>query len=65
MRQQQDEPGRFSICSRQAAVVHLSGLGGYLKILSASADNLEIFESIYHEGMEPDDWVPEYLERAI
>nr|UVX22574.1 hypothetical protein [Escherichia coli] len=22
MRQQQDEPGRFSICSRQAAVVH-------------------------------------------
>ena len=27
--------------------------------------NLEIFESIYHEGMEPDDWVPEYLERAI
>ncbi|AUA54372.1 hypothetical protein CWQ24_30185 (plasmid) [Klebsiella pneumoniae] len=23
MRQQQDEPGRFSICSRQAAVVHL------------------------------------------
>ena len=36
-----------------------------MKILSASADNLEIFESIYHEGMEPDDWVPEYLERAI
>ncbi|EFI7269152.1 hypothetical protein BB078_004680 [Escherichia coli] len=24
MRQQQDEPGRFSICSRQAAVVHES-----------------------------------------
>ncbi|TZG30056.1 hypothetical protein F0A05_11410 [Salmonella enterica subsp. enterica serovar Typhimurium] len=24
MRQQQDEPGRFSICSRQAAVVHKS-----------------------------------------
>ncbi|EMU57970.1 hypothetical protein ECMP0209401_5157 [Escherichia coli MP020940.1] len=23
MRQQQDEPGRFSICSRQAAVVHV------------------------------------------
>ncbi|RXA98722.1 hypothetical protein EO241_29570, partial [Escherichia coli] len=22
VRQQQDEPGRFSICSRQAAVVH-------------------------------------------
>lgn len=47
------------------ATLDLSGLGGYLKILSASADNLEIFESIYHEGMEPDDWVPEYLERAI
>ncbi|HBK3267752.1 TPA: ST-I family heat-stable enterotoxin [Escherichia coli] len=24
VRQQQDEPGRFSICSRQAAVVHSS-----------------------------------------
>ncbi|EPS5162955.1 hypothetical protein ACVFAC_004614, partial [Shigella flexneri] len=23
VRQQQDEPGRFSICSRQAAVVHI------------------------------------------
>ncbi|MBZ8722354.1 hypothetical protein H5S92_28215, partial [Escherichia coli] len=23
VRQQQDEPGRFSICSRQAAVVHM------------------------------------------
>ncbi|MCQ7398263.1 hypothetical protein NP087_23790, partial [Salmonella enterica] len=25
VRQQQDEPGRFSICSRQAAVVHVGG----------------------------------------
>ncbi|MDC3490829.1 hypothetical protein IXW31_22300 [Escherichia coli] len=25
MRQQQDEPGRFSICSRQAAVVQQAG----------------------------------------
>ncbi|MDI4377071.1 hypothetical protein, partial [Escherichia coli] len=30
VRQQQDEPGRFSICSRQAAVVHaaFSGMQG-------------------------------------
>ncbi|EDX9808425.1 hypothetical protein GR452_004638 [Salmonella enterica] len=27
MRQQQDEPGRFSICSRQAAVVHRFRMG--------------------------------------
>ncbi|WP_331275426.1 hypothetical protein, partial [Escherichia coli] len=26
VRQQQDEPGRFSICSRQAAVVHIMKL---------------------------------------
>ncbi|MED8670614.1 hypothetical protein Q5560_23240, partial [Escherichia coli] len=26
VRQQQDEPGRFSICSRQAAVVHPTGV---------------------------------------
>ncbi|EHJ3227629.1 hypothetical protein J9N83_003673 [Salmonella enterica] len=29
MRQQQDEPGRFSICSRQAAVVHHAVCDGF------------------------------------
>ncbi|WP_435792978.1 hypothetical protein [Escherichia coli] len=30
VRQQQDEPGRFSICSRQAAVVHRThSMSGY------------------------------------
>lgn len=47
------------------ATLDLSGLGGYLKILSASADNLEIFENIYKEGMSPDEWIPTYLEQAI
>ncbi|ENZ0431747.1 penicillin-binding transpeptidase domain-containing protein [Klebsiella pneumoniae] len=31
MRQQQDEPGRFSICSRQAAVVHGKSGSGWLR----------------------------------
>ncbi|MDF22646.1 VirB4 family type IV secretion/conjugal transfer ATPase [Salmonella enterica] len=47
------------------ATLDLSGLGGYLKILSASADNLEVFENIYNEGMSPDEWIPAYLEQAI
>ncbi|MDU9424169.1 hypothetical protein F8B92_25580, partial [Escherichia coli] len=42
MRQQQDEPGRFSICSRQAAVVHpdVAGAQGVLQ-LGQGADFVE------------------------
>lgn len=43
----------------------LSGLGGYLKVLSASKDNIDIFEGIYKKGMKPDDWLDTYLEKAI
>ncbi|MCR6535608.1 hypothetical protein NVS48_24360 [Escherichia coli] len=32
MRQQQDEPGRFSICSRQAAVVLVDPFAGLHKV---------------------------------
>ncbi|EFH2734128.1 hypothetical protein P1O49_004997 [Escherichia coli] len=53
MRQQQDEPGRFSICSRQAAVV-----------LSASKPQLELFDEIWKEGMKPEEWLDTYLEQA-
>lgn len=47
------------------ATLDLSGIGRYMKILSASADNLDVFESIYSEGMNPEEWVPEFLEKAI
>ncbi|EOX8956943.1 VirB3 family type IV secretion system protein [Enterobacter hormaechei] len=43
----------------------LSGLGRYTKLLSASADNLQIFDSIYKEGMKPEEWKDEMLRRAI
>lgn len=43
----------------------LSGIGGYTKILSASIDNLDIFESIYKDGMKPEDWVDTYLNNAV
>lgn len=43
----------------------LSGLGGYTKILSASTDNIDVFESIFKEGMHPDEWISSYLEQAI
>ncbi|WP_454538415.1 hypothetical protein [Escherichia coli] len=38
VRQQQDEPGRFSICSRQAAVVRIVAQRGYGSGLTASLD---------------------------
>ena len=43
----------------------LSGLGVYTKVLSGSADNLEIFESLYRDGMKPAEWLPRYLELAL
>lgn len=43
----------------------LSGLGGYIKVLSGSADNLEIFDSIYRPGMQPSDWLDKFLDKAL
>lgn len=43
----------------------LSGIARYLKVLSGSADNMPIFESVYREGMKPDEWLPAYLEKAL
>ncbi|WP_420370701.1 hypothetical protein, partial [Escherichia coli] len=42
-----------------------SGLGRYTKLLSASADNLKIFDEIWQEGMKPEDWKDEMLRRAV
>ncbi|MEX9225588.1 VirB3 family type IV secretion system protein [Providencia rettgeri] len=36
----------------------------YLPILSASAEQLEIFDEIYQDGMKPDEWIDTYLDRA-
>lgn len=47
------------------ATLDLSGLGRYTKLLSASAENLQIFDSIYKSGMKPEEWKDEMLRRAI
>ncbi|EPU1275845.1 VirB3 family type IV secretion system protein [Escherichia coli] len=36
----------------------------YLPILSASAEQLELFDEIWSEGMAPEEWIDTYLERA-
>ncbi|PIN57855.1 VirB3 family type IV secretion system protein [Pseudomonas syringae] len=43
----------------------LSGLGVYTKVLSSSAPNLEIFDSLFKDGMKPDEWLDAYLKIAI
>lgn len=43
----------------------LKGLGVYTKILSASTDNIELFERIYKPGMTTSDWLDTFLEKAI
>lgn len=43
----------------------LSGVGKYTKVMSGSADNLEIFDSLYREGMAPNEWLPAYLKNAL
>ena len=43
----------------------LKSLGAYTKVLSTSADNLAIFQTLFKEGMSVDDWLPKYLEAAI
>ncbi|MGL9408207.1 hypothetical protein NBE51_17330, partial [Salmonella sp. C3206] len=51
VRQQQDEPGRFSICSRQAAVVHTAGLERLMGILEAKARERGTVMIISHKEM--------------
>lgn len=43
----------------------LSGLGVYTKVLSSSADNLEIFDTLFKGGMQPDEWLDTYLKLAV
>ncbi len=43
----------------------LSGIGRYTRVMSGSADNLEIFDSLYREGMQPDEWLDSYLAQAL
>lgn len=43
----------------------LGGVGNYTKVMSGGADNLEIFDSIYEEGMQPQEWLNDYLSKAL
>ena len=43
----------------------LQNLGDYTKVLSTSADNLAIFETLFKDGMKTDEWLPDYLRMAI
>ncbi|MBQ0656053.1 VirB3 family type IV secretion system protein [Proteus mirabilis] len=46
------------------ASLELGEAAYYLPILSASTEQLEIFDEIYQDGMKPDEWIDIYLERA-
>ncbi len=39
----------------------LSGLGVTTKLLSTDKDDLEVFDSLFQDGMRPDEWVDAYL----
>lgn len=43
----------------------LSGIGKYTKVMSGDAPNLEIFESLYREGIQPHEWLDSYLAKAL
>lgn len=43
----------------------LTGLGKYTKVLSSSADNLEVFDSLFKDRMLPDEWLGSYLELSV
>ncbi len=43
----------------------LSGIGKYTRVMSGSTDNLEIFDTLYQEGMPPDAWLEAYLAKAL
>jgi len=43
----------------------LAGLGKYTKVLSSSADNLEVFDGLFKDRMLPDEWLGSYLELSV
>lgn len=43
----------------------LSGIGKYTKVMSGSTDNLEIFDALYQDGMQPGEWLDAYLAKAL
>lgn len=43
----------------------LKSLGDYTKVLSTSADNLAIFQTLFKEGMKVEEWLPNYLKGAV
>lgn len=47
------------------AKMDLAGLGKLTKMLSGSEDNLKLFDTLYQEGMQPDDWKAAFLEQAL
>ncbi|AHJ75584.1 VirB4 family type IV secretion/conjugal transfer ATPase [Kosakonia sacchari] len=47
------------------AKMDLSGLGNITKLLSGNEDNLKIFDTIYHDGMQPAEWKDTFLQQAI
>lgn len=47
------------------AKMDLSGLGKVTKILSGTEDNLKIFDDLYQEGMNPEEWKAKFLALAI
>ncbi|WP_392431330.1 VirB3 family type IV secretion system protein [Yersinia sp. HM-2024] len=47
------------------AKMDLSGLGKITRMLSGSEDNLKLFDALYQEGMQPDDWKDAFLEQAL
>ncbi|EJJ8281102.1 VirB3 family type IV secretion system protein [Salmonella enterica] len=55
--QRKGDPDKFSAL----LTVDLGDAAKYLPILSASKENLLIFEEIYRDGMKPEDWIGTYL----
>jgi len=47
------------------AKMDLSGLGKITRLLSGNEDNLKIFDAIYQDGMQPEDWKETFLQQAI
>nr|WP_050747945.1 hypothetical protein [Sodalis glossinidius] len=39
----------------------LSGLGVTTKLLSTDKDDLEVFDTLFQDGMRPDEWIDAYL----
>ncbi|WP_438812985.1 hypothetical protein [Symbiopectobacterium sp.] len=43
----------------------LSGLGVTTKLLSTDKDDLEVFDSLFKDGMRPDEWIDAYLKLVV